>query len=293
MDLKGIIKRIGINPDRTIKDDLRSDYDKHLEGQKYLEKVISENPLKQDIEVNYSAYYDKFYNLLEEGRYSLLDVSVFASKQTDKHLGIFVSAAINKIIREDQEMALYMTVPLDYLFYRFSRGHTKVNIAGYDFCKFMTGGDVKAHRVGNYAFFKVSGGHGEVESAGDYFAKEMENGMVFANKVGDNAFCHMKGGYGEIIEAGSFFGTELENGRVKAHRIGDNAFYQMKGGYAEIDNAGDNLCWQIAGGTITAGKAGNNAFYNITGGSGKVNEAGDNFGKDKKGGKILLNGAEL
>ncbi len=164
MNLDEMVKRIRIEPDNNIIDEsnLRIDYNERFKGERYLKGVLSKNPIKEDFGFDYAPkLYDKFYSLLEKSKYSLQDVISFASKQSDKNTGIFISAAINKIIKEEDEVFLYTQVPLDFLFYKFRRGYAQVNTAGNYFGVGMKKGALKAKEVGDSTFNEMEGDLGE------------------------------------------------------------------------------------------------------------------------------------
>ncbi len=189
----------------------KEDYKEKSEGVKYLEKIISNNRFSEQVPNSnifggedfslQEAYYHEVYKLLDKRRYNLQDVKKFTEKQDNTYTGVFISAALNKIIKDSDTVHLDTIKPLDYLLYRFSKGKVEVDKAGHHFAAKMSGGSVYAKKAGNYAFSEMEGGYGSILVAGDWLGYGMRGGKIEVHKAGEYTFMYTEGGMGEVHQA--------------------------------------------------------------------------------------------
>ncbi len=167
------------NPDRGVELllDLLRRYtlkDPHSLKEEYKNYLYSIYNKDQSLEL-----YDYFYKLLDKSKYSLEDVAAFASKQKDKLTGIFVSAALNKVIKDEDIVVINLTVPLDFMLMKLSKGTVKVNFADRYFAKDMSGGTAIADEIGYFGFYNIKGGTGILKKKCLGPAMNRESGNVY------------------------------------------------------------------------------------------------------------------
>lgn len=153
----------------------------------FREYIVYANGLTSD--VSYKSASSK----LERLNFTLKDVSIFAGlinrESFSDHAnywtaGLFISAAINKIIKDDDTVTLDFTSlgsPVDCIGYQLKQGKMVLQGNAGDYvCELMSGGKITIEgNAGFYVGYNMSGGQIIIQgNAGDYLGTYMSGGLV-------------------------------------------------------------------------------------------------------------------
>jgi hypothetical protein len=142
---------------------------------------------------------------LERLDFTLNDASIFAGLINRESFsdnanywtsGLFISAAINKVIKEDDTVTLNLPslgCPVDCIGYRFKQGKIAFQGNAGDYVgEVMVGGEITIHgNAGYYVGYNMSGGHIIIQgNAGDHVGTYMSGGVI-----------HIEGQIGSISES--------------------------------------------------------------------------------------------
>ena len=196
-------------------------------------------------------------------------------------IGIFISAAINKIIKETDTINLdFAGIEVNCLGYCLTRGNLIIKgSVGDDTGHSMQSGSITIHgNAGDRTGDSMEDGSIIVDgNAGKYTGDFMQSGSITIHgNSGDFTGDYMKGG-SIIVEGNSDAdtGISMQSGSITIHgNAGDATGYYMEGGSIIVDgNAGDWTGYSMQSGSIT-----------IHG------NAGEGTGRLSEGGEIRING---
>ncbi len=173
-------------------------------------------------------------------------------------IGIFISAAINKIIKETDTINLDFTgIEVNYLGYCLTRGNLIIKgSVGYDTGQSMQSGSITIHgNAGDCTGYYMEEGSIIVDgNAGEDTGEYMRSGSITIHgNAGDFTGGSMKGG--SIIvdgNSGKYTGHFMQSGSITIHgNAGDCTGYYMEDGSIIVDgNAGDATGRFMKGGSI-------------------------------------------
>lgn len=203
MDLKNLVDRIGIESDYKSDKGLRS-YSKLVTANKQnLETLVSEfsNIMAEEFDdggkIYYEmapAYYEHIYKNIS-GDYNLSDIEIFA-KGTDAYeeiedvnknsnLGLFISAAINKVIKPGERVYIDSDISIDYLLYGFKGAEAYVRRAGNLLGLGAEKSKVYADEAGFAAGESIKASEFNIGKAGTFLGNGAENSSIYAKEAGD------------------------------------------------------------------------------------------------------------
>ena len=227
---------------KEIEEILPGDYGDLSSAKKYLDSIersgvnelLSVFEKMKDVEFDYySSFYEIFSKELNFITYSLKDIEDLCPiiKGDEDRIGIYISAAINKIIKDGDEVRLnFRNRRIDFIGMYLSKGKVIVEgDAGDSFGRLMKGGSI--HIKGN---------------ARSYVGYEMENGSIIVEgNARDNVGSGMKGG--SIIVEGNArdnVGSGMKNGNIIIEgNAGNNIGYYSQTGEIRIDGEYKSIWW--------------------------------------------------
>ncbi|MEM5881796.1 MAG: hypothetical protein QXJ14_03705 [Candidatus Aenigmatarchaeota archaeon] len=262
---------------KEIEEILPGDYGDLSSAKKYLDSIERsgvnkllnifkeiEEEIKNTEFIIYSSFYEMVSKELNFITYSLKDIEDLCPiiKGDEDRIGIYISAAINKIIKDGDEVRLnFRNRRIDFIGMYLSKG------------KVIVEGD-----VGNNVGHGMKGGSIHIKgNARSYIGYEMENGnIIVKGNAGDFVGSWMKGGSIHIKgNAGVGVGFGMENGNIIVKgNAGDNVGYVMIGGIINIKGNARNY----------VGSGMENGSIHIKG------NAGSFVGFYSKGGEIRIDG---
>lgn len=147
-------------------------------------------PLHKQME-RANQYYDYVYKTLDVD-YTLSDIELFSkqdikinSREKATRLGLFISAAINKVIKSGEKVNIYTKTPLNCLFYRLEDATAYTNKAGALFGAYAKRSDIRANEVGSLAGFSTEDLKLNVENAGELLSALALNCITNVGTAGD------------------------------------------------------------------------------------------------------------
>lgn len=168
--------------------------------------------------------YDAYSRALSGASYRLDDVRSFVSGLSGagpRQLGLFISAAVNKVIAESDTIELDMRgKSADYLGMNLSKGTvTVLGDAGDRVATFMSGGRlIVTGNVGRWAGSCMSGGtlivHGNAGNALGYFVSE-ESKIVVLGDAGRGVGAHRHGGDIEVKGRAEAWGAIIRSDSIR------------------------------------------------------------------------------
>ncbi|MCL4365058.1 hypothetical protein M1590_01905 [Candidatus Marsarchaeota archaeon] len=217
------------------------------EGIKIQETARQKEPKMALLEIFNSKnnYYKDFQNALCNVSFELSDIEILCPKiEINDNTGYFISAAINKIIKESDTVTLdFNGAKVDHVAYRLQKGHV-----------ILTGpaGDSAGWQMSGSAFLTING------SAGDYAGAGMSDSasLTINGSAGDYAGAGMSGSASLTINgpAGNYAGRWMSGSASLTIycSVGDYAGQEMSGSARLTikQNAGNTVGVYSSGGTI-------------------------------------------
>lgn len=221
---------------------------------------------KPDYNLCYSTYreiadfYGKIYNKMET-KYTAKDIEEFArdTRTYEKlnyssKLGLFLSAAINKNIKEKERIFIDSPIPIDLLFYNLNGLEARVNKAGDKLGYCAKNSRIYAHEAGDYAGSDMENSELYIGIAGDSLAEYAKNSRIFARIAGDDAGIYMENSELHIAISEDYLGSGAENSRIYAGKTGIWAGYYIKNSELKVKSALDYIGYGAKNSTINAEK---------------------------------------
>ena len=216
------------------------------------------------------SYYNYIYKNINNSDFNITDVTILASNpnlnriignnyETNAKFGLFLSALINKNIKNEVEVQLNIQIPIHYLFYKLENAKAHVNIAGDYLGRESKNSVISTNQAGDTAGLEMQGCELYVKKAGRYLGNSAKNSKIYTDEAEYVAGPYIEGCELHVKKASDYLGYEAKNSKIYA----DEAGYQS-GKFIEkcelyINKAGDELGFGAKKSTIFAEKAGNNA----------------------------------
>ena len=244
MNLNDLINRIGIKPS-TKRNEALDTYIENSQNRAGLETMLSEfsriindkstPKLRrgEDEKDRYDIYYNCIYENLNID-YTLDDIDRFANhplhytKNYREELGLFISAAINKVVKKGEKVRITTLIPLDYLFYGLKDTEAYANIAGIYFGLGARNSKIYAEEVGGMAGKYIENSELHVKKAAYLLGEGAYNSKIYADKADSNAGYDIKNSELHVKKAGYGLGSGAENSKIYADKAGSNAGKAMK-----------------------------------------------------------------
>jgi len=190
-------------------------YKESVEKVSNVDKLLNAFEKIKDLKVDYFDFYEKASEKLNSINYSLKDIEDLCPviEGDEDKIGIYISAAINKIIKDGEEV-------------RLNFGNRKINFLG----MYLSRGKVIVEGdAGYYVGYEMDGGNINVEGGASYYVgREMKGGSIYIKgNAGDDVGEEMKGGTISIGgNAGKCVGDFSEGGEIRIEgnykSIGEN-----------------------------------------------------------------------
>ena len=201
--------------------------------------------------------------------YKLKDVEDFASderiydnsNQTDT-LGIFISAAINNVIKRGEKVHINSSKPINNLFYRLKSAEGHVNIAGDYLGKNAINSTIYAKKAGNNAGEETVNSEMHIYASGNYLGNKN-----FASRI-------------YVYEAGDYLGNASFMSMIYAKKAGNNAGNGAYHSMLYIDKAGNMFAYSAKRSEIHFGEVGDGAAKYMSGCNVYGRKAGKDFGEN-------------
>ncbi len=278
MDLNDLINRIGIKPTNK-RNEALDIYIKNSQNKARLEILLSEflritsdksTPtfwgLWLDEQVKgYYNYLDKNINNFD---FDLADVAkltgnaqlykiIGSDENTNSKFGLFLSALINKNIKQGEKVQIITSKPIHCLFYKLENAEAYVNIAGDYLGRVAKNSNIYAEEAGDDAGKDIDGCELHVKKAGKLLGCDANNSKIYAEEAGYGAGYYIKDCELHVKKAGDFLGFWAKNSNICADKAGFAAGNQMKNCELHVKKAGNNLGSGAQNSKIYADKVGN------------------------------------
>ena len=251
MNLNDLINRIGIKPKEKNEalDTYIENHDKNMAGLETMlsefSRIINDKSAPklsrgEDEEDRYDIYYDYIYENLNID-YTLDDIDRFANHPLhytknyrdensikNVELGLFISAAINKVVKKGEKVRITTLIPLGYLFYRLKDTEAYANIAGIYFGLCAQDSKIHAEEAGIYAAYYMRNSELHVKKASHFLGGHADNSKIYADKASSNAGYDIKNSELHVKETSGRLGVEAINSKIYADKAGGNVGEGMK-----------------------------------------------------------------
>ena len=234
------------------------------------------------------------------------DQRVYKNIDKTKELGIFISAAINNVVKPGEKIYINSPKPIDYLFLRLKDAEGHVNIAGSELGSEAENSKIYAEKAGSFAGEKMRGCEFHVDIAGVSLGVRAVNSKIFAKTAGYEAGRRMVnsemhiykarehlgvdalGSKIYVYEAGNFLGQSARGCKIFAKKAGLGAGNSMKKSKLYVDKAEGWLADYAENSEIHFGEAGDKSAEKIRNCKVYGKKAGDDFGDDAFRSKIYV-----
>ena len=250
MDLNNLINKIGIKQkeenkalDRYLENSIENS-NKKKEKSENLENLLSrfskiannrastglwgENETENETENYYNLIYESindFYfdiknlDVLDKEDLPVYDV-IREDYSTNEKFGLFLSALINKNIKNGEEIQLNLPIPIHYLFYKLENAKAHVNIAGDYLGNYAKNSEIYAGEAKDNAGLEMQGCELHVNIAGDYLGDRAKNSKIYAEEARDYAGKDIEGCELHVKKVRDQFGTNAKNSEIYADEAG-------------------------------------------------------------------------
>ena len=296
MDLNNLIKGIGIKQKGENKalDRYLENSNKNKEKLENLENLLFRFPEIVNDRTNPSLlgedgienYYNWVYKNINDFDIDIKNLDILDKKdlpvydvikddyETNKKFGLFLSALINKNIKNGEEIQLNLPIPVNYLFYKLENAKAHVNIAGYELGSKAKNSKIYAEEARDYAGEDIEGCELHVNIAENYLGDKAKNSKVYAEKAGEFAGLDIEECELHVGIASKSLGYRAKDSKIYAEAAGDSAGRYMNNCELHVKKSYNSL-----------GKdAKNSKIY--------AEEAGMYAGKDMKGCELHVKKAD-
>ena len=139
---------------------------------------------------------------------------------TNEKFGLFLSALINKNIKNEVEVQLNIQIPIHYLFYKLENTKAHVNIAGDYLGDRVKNSKIYAGEAKDNAGLEMQGCELHVNIAGDYLGDRAKNSRIYAEEARDYAGKDIEGCELHVKKVRDQFGTNAKNSEIYADEAG-------------------------------------------------------------------------
>ena len=206
---------------------------------------VGQSP-REDVE-GYYNYLDKNINKLD---FSIAEViqltgneqlyrSIESDENTNSKFGLFLSALINKNIKEGDKVQIITSIPINNLFYRLENAEAYVDIAGGGLGRGAKNSKVYAEEAGNLAGDYMRDCELYVKKAGNFLGSGANNSKIYAEEAGDGAGHNMQNCELHVKKVGIFLGHGAKNSRIYAEEAGNLAGNYMRDCELYVKKAGN------------------------------------------------------
>ncbi|MEM4097996.1 MAG: hypothetical protein QXS81_04855 [Candidatus Micrarchaeaceae archaeon] len=249
MDLDNLIKRIGIKPPlgKTTLDEY-TEMVYSYDGVKYLESIFKD---KRDV-IRSIDDVKNYYNEVSKrlsGRYTLEDVMDFANDQVHKPdwqsynetLGLFISAAVNRIVERGEKIEWTLEGPINALFYKLNDCEVHINEAGDELGYDAENSEFYVKEARNYAGHQAKDSMFSIKEVGNHLGENANNCEFYVGEAGDDVGNYSKGSKFTIKKAGNHLGDSAERCEFNVGEAGGFAGSDAKDSKFTINIAGNWL----------------------------------------------------
>ena len=139
---------------------------------------------------------------------------------TNEKFGLFLSALINKNIKNGEEIQLNLPIPIHYLFYKLENAKAHVNIAGDYLGNYAKNSKIYADEAKDNAGLEMQGCELHINIAGDYLGDRAKNSRIYAEEARDYAGKDIEGCELHVKKVRDQFGTNAKNSEIYADEAG-------------------------------------------------------------------------
>ena len=148
--------------------------------------------------------------------------------ETNKKFGLFLSALINKNIKNGEEIQLNLPIPVNCLFYELENAKAHVNIAGYDLGFCAKNSKIYADEAGMYAGSYMEECELRVKIAGNCLGDGAKNSKIYTEKTENFAGSYTRGCELHIGIASKSLGYKARDSKIYAEEAENCAGSSMK-----------------------------------------------------------------
>ena len=240
---------------------------------------------------DFDAYFD-YEDLCKEMKkldYTLKDVEDFASnpkvyvnyekmKPSDR-LGMFISAAINNVIKDGEKVHINSPRPINHLFYKLTNAEGHVNIAGSYLGADALQSKIYAKKAGESAGRDMTDSEMHVYEAGDLLGYYSMGSKIFAKQAGKDLGRNSKRNEIHVGEAGGYAANSIKDSKIYIGKAGNYCAIYAERSEIHVGEAGNGAGEKMRDCNFYGRKAGDDfaceAFKSKT----YVDEVGDDAGK--------------
>ena len=164
-----------------------------------------------------------------------------SDENTNSKFGLFLSALINKNIKQGEKVQIITSKPIHCLFYKLENAEAYVNIAGDYLGRVAKNSNIYAEEAGDDAGKDIDGCELHVKKAGVFLGHEAKNSKIYAEEAGNLAGNSMWDDELHVKKAGDYLGCDAKNSKIYAEEAGDGAGYYMKNSELFIYKLNGNL----------------------------------------------------
>ena len=146
---------------------------------------------------------------------------------TNAKFGLFLSALINKNIKNGEEIQLNLPIPIHYLFYKLENTKAHVNIAGDYLGDRAKNSKIYAEEARDYAGKDIEGCELHVKKVRDQFGTNAKNSEIYADEAGTQT---------QSLKILDLFptGSGMKNSKLFIYKLGDSLDYECLTGNNKI-----------------------------------------------------------
>ena len=271
MDLNNLINKIGIKQKEENKA-LNEYIENSNKNKEKLESLLSRfseiitdnnaNELFEEEMIN--EYYNYLSKNIDDFNADSINIMNYQSickiigndYSTNAKFGLFLSALINKNIKNGEEIQLNLPIPIHYLFYKLENAKAHVNIAGDYLGDRAKNSRIYAEEAMNCAGRDIEGCELHVKKAQNYLGNYAKNSEIYAGEAKDNAGLEMQGCELHINIAGDYLGDRAKNSRIYAEEARDYAGKDIEGCELHVKKVRDQFGTNAKNSEIYADEAG-------------------------------------
>lgn len=278
MDLNDLVGKIGIKSDENPNKAINTYNHNASETKKALEPLLSEfsrlttNKTAPEIaplnSTRVFAYYDYLYKNLEMD-YDINDLERLAfylgnreeidHQNYNQKLGLFISAAINHVLKKGEGLRLNFLVPIDFLLLGLKNAEVHMNIAGNFLGYSAENCNINAMTVGENAGAHIKKSEIHVHKASHYFGWFGENSKMYAETAGNSAGYGIKNSELHLGKAEKHVGNNANNSKIYVEEAGDFAGDSMQESELRVGKTYEYLGFHAENSKIYADEAGDEA----------------------------------
>ena len=233
MDLNNLINKIGIKQKEENKA-----LDRYLENSNQIEKldellseffgIISDKSAPRTYDKEVKEYYNYIHKNINNSGFDIRNLNILVRDylpvydviredyETNAKFGLFLSALINKNIKNGEEIQLNLPIPVNYLFYKLENAKAHVNIAGDYLGNRAKNSKISTNLAEDYAGENIEGCELHVKKTGEYLGYGAKDSKIYAEEAGEFAGLDIEECELHVRKAGNYLGDSAKNSKIYA-----------------------------------------------------------------------------